>query len=51
MRQPRSQELARISRVQILQQRAVGLAGTLIISGGIGTANFVSRLVYDQIYS
>ena len=47
---PYVEELARIARIQTLQQRAVGLVGTLIISAGIGTANFVSQAVYDSVY-
>ena len=44
------QELARIERIKTLQQRAIGLLGTLIISASIGIANFVSRRVYDDVY-
>lgn len=44
-------ELAQISRIQTLQQRAVGLAGTLVFSTAVGVANFVSRTVYDAVNS
>ena len=43
-------ELAKIERIQTLQQRAVGLVGTLIISTSIGISNFVSRRVYTTVY-
>lgn len=43
-------ELAKIERIQTLQQRAVGLVGTLIISTSIGISNFVSRRVYTAVY-
>ena len=44
-------ELARIARIQTLQQRAVGLLGTLIVSASVGVANYVSRSVYDAVHS
>ena len=43
-------ELARLARIQTLQQRMVGVVGTLIISTSIGLANYISRAVYDQYH-
>ena len=32
---------------RLLQERIVGLAGTLILSASVGVANFISRTLYD----
>ena len=43
-------EMANIRRIQELQARAIALLGTGIVSAMIGTANFVSNIMYDEFY-
>ena len=40
-------EIARLKCIRLLQERIVGLAGTLILSASVGVANFISRTLYD----
>ena len=42
------QEIANIERIQALKTRAIGLAGSLILSALIGLANFVSSYFYEH---
>ena len=45
------QEIARIGRIQTLQQRGVALTGTVLISVSIGISNYVSRTVFEMFNS
>ena len=44
-------ELTRIGRIRGLQQRAVALTGTAIISVSVGTCNVLGQLYYDVLQS
>ena len=46
-----TRELTHIEHVQTYQRRMVGLVGTLIVSAGIGIATFISRVVYERVYT
>ena len=41
---------AQIRRLKELQLRVVALIGTALLSLLVGLANFVSRLLYDDMY-
>ena len=44
-------ELTKIGRIRDLQQRAVALTGTAIISVSVGTCNVLGQLYYDVLKS
>ena len=44
-------ELSQIRRIMELQLRAVALIGTALLSLLVGVANFISRLLYDDMYA
>ena len=45
------EELSQIRRIMELQVRAVALIGTALLSLLVGVANFMSRLLYDDMYA